>query len=146
MLTTGPNALNAFLRQKCERETKRSMRVIACNVQELQAKLSQKDRAAFDVISFDSCSWIKPEALWVAPQVKGLTHICTLPIMRLRRRVLVKRRQPEVRCTNKPLTEMPLSEEEEKDDVVIELVEAREELDNRRRDTIDTAAFINAIR
>ena len=41
---------------------------------------------------------------------------------------------------------MPLSEEEEKDDVEIELDEARSELDNRRRDAIDIAAFINAIR
>ena len=58
MYTTGPNACYELLRQKCERGTVRNMRFIACNVQKLQHRMTTQERAAFDVVSYDRCSWI----------------------------------------------------------------------------------------
>ena len=104
MYTTGPTALNAFLAQKHERETVRSLRFIACNVQKLQQKLSAKEQRTFDVVSYDSASWINPKALWVAPpkgtQVPLETLLKTLPIMRITRRVSGKMGQSYACASN----------------------------------------------
>ena len=61
-----------------------------------------KEQAAFDVVSYDSASWMKPEALWVAPQTATYVPVGTLPIMRITRRVLVKCRQSDACSTNTP--------------------------------------------
>lgn len=115
--TTGPCALNMFLKHKCERDTRRSLRFIACYVQKLQDTMKTQERAAFDVVSYDSCSWAKAEKLWIAPRRDTPIPLGTLPLMRLTRRVSVKRHQSDVYASNRPIIdEHRASKEESSDD------------------------------